>query len=89
MKVNRDKNNFYVEKDGAKAIVEYSQTDELLIIHHTEVPSHLENQGIASSLLSEAAQYAQENDLLIKAECRFAKDYLERKEEFMGLLAKH
>lgn len=89
MEVNRDKNNFYIEKDGAKAIVEYSQTDELLIIHHTEVPSHLENQGIASSLLSEAAQYAQENDLLIKAECRFAKDYLERKEEFMGLLAKH
>lgn len=89
MEIQRDKNNFYIEKDGAKAVVEYSQTDELLIIHHTEVPSHLENQGIASSLLTEAANYAKENHLQIKAECRFAKDYMERKEEFMRLLAKH
>lgn len=89
MDIKRDSNNFYIEKDGAKAVVEYTQTDELLIIHHTEVPSHLENQGIASSLLTEAAQYAKDNNLQIKAECRFAKDYMERKVEFSGLLAKH
>jgi len=89
MEVQRDNNNFYIEKDGAKAVVEYSEKDDLLIIHHTEVPSHLENQGIASSLLTKAAEYAKSNKLQIKAECRFAKDYLERKEEYMGLLAKH
>lgn len=89
MEIQRDKNNFYIEKDGAKAVVQYTQTDELLIIHHTEVPSHLENQGIASSLLTETANYAKKNQLQIKAECRFAKDFLERKEEFMGLLSKH
>jgi len=89
MEVQRDNENFYIEKDGAKAFVEYSQKDDLLIIHHTEVPSHLENQGIASSLLKETARYAKDNNLMIKAECRFAKDYMEKKEEFMGLLAKH
>ncbi|KEO74589.1 GNAT family N-acetyltransferase [Anditalea andensis] len=89
MKVQKDTSNFYIEKEGARAVVEYSLTDELLIIHHTEVPSHMENQGIASTLLQEAARYAKDNELYIKAECRFAKDYLERKEEYMGLLAKH
>jgi len=89
MEVQRDNENFYIEKDGAKAVVEYSQKDDLLIIHHTEVPSHLENQGIASSLLKAAGRYAKENNMMIQAECRFAKDYLEKKEEFMGLLAKH
>jgi len=89
MEVKRDNKNFYVEKDGAKAVVEYSKTEDLLIIHHTEVPSHLENQGIASSLLTEAAHYAKDHNMQIKAECRFAKDYYERKEEFMGLLSKH
>jgi uncharacterized protein len=89
MEVQKDNNNFYIEKDGAKAVVEYTEKEDLLIIHHTEVPSHLENQGIASSLLTEAARYAKENKMMIKAECRFAKDYMEKKVEFMGLLAKH
>ena len=89
MDIQRDDNRFFVETQGNTAEVEYSISDDLLIIHHTEVPSAIENQGIASSLLTTVARYAKENNLLIKAKCRFAKDYMERKEEFMGLLAKH
>lgn len=94
MKIQREERGkrgaFYIEKDG-EWIAELTYLREgarKIVIDHTEVDDSLKGKGIGKKLVEEAVKFANENNLLIKPTCPFAKKVLESSEEYEDVLAR-
>ena len=61
--------------------------DSQFNIDHTEVDPSLRGQGVAESLLEAAVQHARDNNLKIRATCRFALKKLQNEPEFADVFA--
>jgi predicted GNAT family acetyltransferase len=77
---------FEIEQDGEVAYLEYSLSDHVLVLLHTEVPPHLRGKGLASSLAETALQYARENKLRVDVICPSVHGYLGKHPEYSDLL---
>lgn len=82
---NTERHRFELEADGHIAFSNYSRTGNVLTILHTEVPKALEGRGIGSSLTKGVLDIARSQRLKVKAECPFAKAYIERHPEYADL----
>ena len=94
MKIQREERGkrgaFYIEKDG-EWIAELTYLREgarKIVIDHTEVDDSLKGKGIGKKLVEAAVKFANENNLLIKPTCPFAKKVLESSEEYEDVLAR-
>jgi uncharacterized protein len=77
---------FELERDGQVAYLEYSMTEKVLGLIHTEVPDALRGLGLATSLAETALQYARENNLKVDVICPSVLDYLAKHPEYSDLL---
>ena len=77
---------FELERDGQVAYLEYSMTEKVLGLIHTEVPDTLRGLGLATSLAETALQYARENNLKVDVICPSVLDYLAKHPEYSDLL---
>lgn len=85
---NSDKNRYELELNGNIAIAEYILNKKgVLFFTHTEVPQELEGQGVASNLIEEAFEDAEERGLKVAPICPFVKSYIQRNPEWKRLLA--
>ena len=82
---NTERHRFELEADGHVAFSNYRRTGNVLTILHTEVPKALEGRGIGSSLTKGVLDIARSQGLKVKAECPFAKGYIERHPEYADL----
>ena len=82
---NTERHRFELEADGHVAFSNYSRAGNVLTILHTEVPKALEGRGIGSSLTKGVLDTARSQGLKVKAECPFAKAYIERHPEYADL----
>jgi len=82
---NTERHRFELEADGHVAFSNYSRAGNGLTFLHTEVPKALEGRGIGSSLIKGALDIARSQGLKVKAECPFAKAYIERHPEYADL----
>lgn len=74
---NKQEHRFELTKNGHLALVAYQLSDkETMDIYHTEVPEAIEGQGIGSSLIKAALDYARRHHYRIIPTCPFAKAYL-------------
>lgn len=94
MKIQREERGkrgaFYIEKNG-EWIAELTYVRDgarKIVIDHTEVDESLQGKGIGEKLVEEAVKFANENNLLIKPTCSFAKKVLESSEEYEDVLAR-
>lgn len=78
---------FQAEVEGHKAIIRYTPDNGTLILTHTEVPPELEGQGVGSSLVRAALDFAMTEGLNVVPECPFIKAYIDKHEEYQSLLA--
>lgn len=77
---------FEMERDGQVAYLEYSMTEKVLGLIHTEVPVALRGQGLASALAETALQYARKNNLKVDVICPSVLDYLKQHPEYSDLV---
>jgi uncharacterized protein len=84
MEINHDIENkiMVITNDDNKAYVKYELRNGTLDIIHTIVPSSLGHQGIASSLVKAAYDYAINEGLKPAATCPYAKAWLEKHPEY-------
>jgi uncharacterized protein len=57
-----------------------------MIIYHTEVPQHLERQGLAARMTHAALQFARAQKLRVEPRCPYTAAFLRKHPEYGDLL---
>ncbi len=83
---NEDRHRFEAHTGEDTAVLEYTLATNLIVYNHTEVPKHLEGQGIASQMAKVALEYAKEHNLKIMPLCPYVAAYIRRHPEYKSLL---
>lgn len=86
--IKKGNNKFYVgeNEDNAQAVITFKQVDNNEIdIDHTGVSDELGGQGLGKNLVAAVVDYARENNLKIIASCPFAKDVLEKNDDYQDV----
>ena len=77
---------FEIERDGEVAYLEYSVSDGILELIHTEVPEKLRGTGLAATLAETGLQYARDNKLKVDVICPLVLDYVSKHPEYSDLI---
>jgi hypothetical protein len=80
-------NRFEASPGGHLAMCSYRRTGNVLVLHHTEVPSALAGQGVAAALVQAALAWAREQGLKVQPSCSYVAAYMRRHPETLDLLA--
>lgn len=86
--IKKSNQQFYVGEDeqNAQAVITFKQVDNNEIdIDHTGVADELGGQGLGKQLVEAVVNYARENNLKIIASCPFAKDVLEKNDDYQDV----
>jgi uncharacterized protein len=84
---NKAQGRFETNAGGEVAVAYYTRTPGVITFTHTEVPFHLQGQGIASRLVRGALETARGEGLKVVPRCSFVSSYIARHPEFSDLLA--
>ncbi|CAH1000852.1 hypothetical protein LEM8419_01917 [Neolewinella maritima] len=80
---NKEKHQFEVLNGSQTSKLVYQMRGEDMIdLVHTEVPEDLAGQGIGTSMVVAALQYARENGLMAIPSCPFVASYVQRHPEW-------
>jgi hypothetical protein len=79
-------NRFEATVDGLLCFADYALVDNVMRIHHTEVPLALEGRGIAGQIVRAAFAYAEANALEVEPWCGYVRAYMKRHPETQRLL---
>jgi predicted GNAT family acetyltransferase len=77
---------FEAAVDGLLCFADYARVDNVMRIHHTEVPRALEGRGIAGQIVRAALAYAEANGLEVEPRCAYVRAYMRRHPEAQRLL---
>jgi len=77
---------FEIERDGEVAYLEYSLSENILELIHTEVPEKLRGMGLSSSLAETALQWARERNLKVDIVCPTVRQYVASHPEYSDLV---
>jgi len=75
-----------IERDGHIAYLEYTLAGKVLQLIHSEVPSALRGQGLASELAHSALEWARDQGLKVDVVCPSVTAYLEKHPEYADLV---
>lgn len=84
--VNEPASRFECEVAGRVCHLDYRLSDHEIFLMHTEVPPDLVSQGIGSTIVRFAVEYAREKGLIIHPYCSFVIGWLKRHPEFDDLV---
>ena len=86
-KVTRSR--FEIEERGEVAYLEFDTDSQgWMTIWHTEVPSGMRGQGVASELAQTAFEYAKQNNLRVDVICPLAANFLSKHPEYNSSVGK-
>ena len=77
---------FEATVDGLLCFADYALVDDVMRIHHTEVPRALEGRGIASRIVRAALAHAEAHGLAVEPWCGYVRAYMKRHPETQRLL---
>lgn len=77
---------FEIERDGAVAYLEYTLTDRVLGLIHSEVPENLRGLGIGAALAESALQWARDNHRKVDVVCPLVLDYIAKHPGYSDLV---
>lgn len=83
---NEKEQQFEIQQDGEKGVLQYRLHDGQIVLMHTEVPDSLGGRGIASALAEYAFGYARTHHLPVKVYCPFVLAWLKRHPEQMDIV---
>ena len=84
---NKTEGRFEMDAGGDLAVAYYRREPGVITFTHTETPSRLQGQGIASRLVRGALEAARAERLKVVPRCSFVSGYMGRHPEFNDLLA--
>jgi uncharacterized protein len=84
---NKTRSRFELDVEGGVAFANYRRTPQAVIITHTETPTLLRGQGIASELVEGALALIRADGHKVIAGCGFVVDYLRKHPEYGDLVA--
>jgi predicted GNAT family acetyltransferase len=77
---------FEIERSGEVAYLEYSLSETVLELIHTEVPGKLRGMGLASSLAEAALNWAREHNVKVDIICPVVQEYVAKHPEYSTLV---
>ena len=77
---------FEIERDGEVAYLEYSLTNKVIALIHTEIPEKLRGQHVASWLIESALRWAREHKIKVDVICPSVADYIAKHPEYSNLV---
>ncbi|MFK9092788.1 GNAT family N-acetyltransferase [Bacillus salipaludis] len=88
--IKKENNTFYVgEPNNKDAEIHYVPTGkDKIIVDHTFVSDSLRGQRIGEALVKRIVEFAREEGKMIIPLCPFAKNQIERNEEYHDILVK-
>jgi predicted GNAT family acetyltransferase len=87
IKQDTEKNMFVTYVEGYEAVVEYTLKNNVIDLYRTFTPLELRGNGVAGKLVNYALEHAKENNLKVIPTCSYVRGYIERNENYKGLLA--
>lgn len=78
---------FEILESGQIAYLQYIQDQGVMNIVHTFVPASLEGQGIGSTLVKYALDYARDAHLKVIPSCSFVDAYIKRHREYEEIVS--
>ena len=72
---------FSTERDGERAVLDYTLAAGVMTVTHTGVPQSIEGRGIAGELMREAMSVAKANGWRVVPACSYAAAYLQKHPE--------
>lgn len=85
---NQEKKRFEMKVDNHIAFVEYIKTNDKFFLTHTEVPTELEGQGIASNMVKQVLEIVEKTELSLIPLCPFVAGYIKKHPEWKKLVFK-
>jgi len=85
---NAAASRFEATVDGLLCTADYHRVDNVMRIHHTEVPRPLEGRGIAGRIVRAAFAHAEASGLEVEPWCGYVRAYMRRHPETHALLPK-
>ena len=84
----KNKGAFFIEQEGEwVAEMTYSKhLPDKILIDHTEVDEHLQGQNVGTQLIQAAVEFARTNNLKIVPACDFARQVLQKQDEFSDVV---
>lgn len=83
---NQSANRFETTIDGQTGYISYQDRDGKLVYDHTIVPQQLGGQGVGSTLVKHALDYAREHDKKVVPQCSFVASYISKHPEYQDLV---
>lgn len=74
--------------DGVIAKIEYIKAKNKIYLTHTEVPTALEGQGVASALVKDVLEDIERKGLTLVPMCPFVASYIKRYPDWKKLVLK-
>ena len=78
---------FVIVIDDSTCELVYALNGSTMRIHHTEVPSQFEGQGLAAQLAKAALAHARAQGWRVQPSCSYVHAYMRRHPETLDLLA--
>jgi uncharacterized protein len=83
------RSRFEIEEHGEVAYLEFDTDGQgWMTIWHTEVPTGMRGQGVASELAQTAFEYAKQNNLRVDVICPLAASFLRKHPEYDSAVGK-
>jgi predicted GNAT family acetyltransferase len=83
---NAAHSRFETAPQGWLATCEYRLQGQVMVLHHTEVPSQLQGQGVAADLVRVALEHARAQGLRVRPTCSYVASYMRRHPQTQDLL---
>jgi predicted GNAT family acetyltransferase len=83
---NQAAQQFELHAGNAVGLLQYRISYGRMIVYHTEVPQHLERQGLAARLTHAALQFARTQKLRVEPRCPYTAAFFRKHPEYDDLL---
>jgi predicted GNAT family acetyltransferase len=84
--LNEELNRFERAIGDDVAVLEFRRSDGVIDLMHTKVPRAHEGNGIGSSLVQHAVEYARAQNLRVVPSCPFVGAWLKRNPEYADVV---
>lgn len=85
--VNEAENQFELQLDGGKAVVEYVLTGDKINLVHTEVPKEFAGKGIAAILVKKVLEYIKVKNWILTPSCSYVAKFVDNHPEYHSILS--
>lgn len=79
---NPDAAQFEIQLGEDMAVLQYKMDGNTIVMHHTEVPTAFEGQGIAGKLTKYALDWAKREGYKVNPTCPYVQSYIQRYPEY-------